>query len=68
MPMNEDQIEAGKCYSAGPEHYRVVSITRKIVTYQVWPKGGKFSPLRITCGLKAFAEAVRREIPCPDMS
>ena len=39
MPMNEDQIEAGKCYSAGPEHYRVVSITRKIVTYQVWPKG-----------------------------
>jgi hypothetical protein len=65
MPMNEEAIEAGKCYSSGHDHYRVVAITRKIVTFQTWPKGGKFGPLRINCGLKAFADAVRKEIPCP---
>jgi len=65
MPMNEDAIEAGKCYSAGHENYRVVSITRKIVTFQTWLKGGKLNLLRMNCGLKAFAEAVRKEIPCP---
>ena len=47
MPMNEDAIEAGKCYSAGHENYRVVSITRKIVTFQTWPKGGKLNLLRM---------------------
>ena len=66
MPMCEEAIEAGKCYAAGPEIYKVVSITRKIVTYQAWPKGVKFSPLRINCGLKAFAEAVKKEIACPE--
>ena len=50
MPMNEDQIEAGKCYSAGPEHYRVVSITRKIVTYQVWPKAANSVPCASRAG------------------
>jgi hypothetical protein len=68
MPMNEDAIEVGKCYSAGPEFYRVVSITRQIVTFQAGPKKGKLNPLRINCGLKAFAEAVRKEIPCPEES
>ncbi|HUO54659.1 MAG TPA: hypothetical protein VMU18_07955 [Rhodoblastus sp.] len=65
MPMSEEAIEAGKCYSAGAENYKVLSITRSIVTYQAWPKGGKLHPLRINCGLKAFAAAVRKEIPCP---
>ncbi|WP_374544639.1 hypothetical protein [Rhodoblastus sp.] len=65
MPMPEEAIEPGKCYSAGAENYRVVSITRSIVTYQAWPKGGKLHPLRINCGLKAFAAAVRKEIPGP---
>ena len=49
----------------GLENYRVVSITRRIVTFQTWPKGGKLHLLRMNCGLKAFAEAVRKEIPCP---
>jgi hypothetical protein len=65
MPMNEEDIQAGKCYSAGSDNYKVLTITRQIVTYQAWPKGGKFSPLRINCGLKAFAAAVRKEIICP---
>ncbi len=65
MPMSEEAIEPGKCYAAGAENYKVIAITRKIVTYQAWPKGGKFSPLRINCGLKAFAEAVKKEIACP---
>ncbi|MCI4678332.1 hypothetical protein K9U39_08095 [Rhodoblastus acidophilus] len=65
MPMNEEAIEAGKCYSAGAENYKVIAITRSIVTYQAWPKGGKLNPLRINCGLKAFAAAVRKEIACP---
>jgi hypothetical protein len=65
MPMSEELIEVGKCYSAGAEHYKVIAINRKIVTYQAAPKGGKLHPLRINCGLKAFAEAVRKEIACP---
>lgn len=65
MAMNEDAIEIGKCYSAGAENYKVIAITRKIVTYQAWPKGGKLNLLRINCGLKPFAQAVRKEIPCP---
>jgi hypothetical protein len=65
MPMKMEDIQAGKCYSAGYEFYKVIAITRQIVTYQAWPKGGKLNLLRINCGLKPFAEAVRKEIPCP---
>lgn len=65
MPMSEEAIAPGKCYAAGPEFYKVVSITRAIVTYQAGPKGGKLHPLRINCGLKAFAAAVKKEIACP---
>jgi hypothetical protein len=38
----------------------VIAITRGIVTYQTLT-----SPLRINTGIKAFADAVYKEIPCP---
>jgi hypothetical protein len=63
--MNIEDIAAGKCYSAGHERYKVLAITRNIVTYQAWVKGGKLNVLRINCGVKAFAEAVKKEIACP---
>ncbi len=66
MPMKMEEIEAGKCYSAGYEFYKVLSITRQIVTYQAWPKGGKLNPLRINVGVKAFAAAVKKIVPCPE--
>jgi hypothetical protein len=68
MPLEEEAIQEGKCYAAGAENYRVLAISRKIVTYQAWPKGGKLHPLRINVGLKAFAAAVKKEIVCPDFS
>ena len=66
MPMAETEIEAGKCYSAGVEKYKVLFINRGIVTYQSWKDGGKMSPLRMNVGLKAFAAAVKKAIPCPE--
>jgi hypothetical protein len=65
LPLQIEDIQAGKCYSAGFEFYKVIAITRQIVTYQAWPKGGKLSPLRINVGVKAFAAAVKKEIVCP---
>ena len=59
--MKEDAIQAGKCYKTkAAESYRVIAITRGIVTYQTLT-----SPLRINTGVKAFADAVYKEIPCP---
>lgn len=64
MPMPETAIEAGKCYSAGGINYKVLFINRGIVSFQSWSKGGKLSILRENCGIKAFAEAVKKEIAC----
>ena len=66
MPLNETEIEVGKCYSAGFENYKVIGMERNIVTYQAWPKGGKLNPLRINVGRKAFAAAVKKIIACPE--
>jgi hypothetical protein len=63
--MAETEIEAGKCYSAGPEKYRVLAINRGIVTYQSWTDAAKISPLRQSVGLKQFAAAVKKSIACP---
>lgn len=62
MPLKEEDIEVGKCYKTKiDENYRVLSITRGIVTYQTLT-----SPLRIQTGVKAFADAVYKVMPCPD--
>lgn len=61
MPLSEDAIQPGKCYrTRTKESYKVLSITRGIVTYQTLT-----SPLRINTGVKSFADAVYKEIPCP---
>ena len=61
MPLKEEDIQPGKCYKTrGPDSYRVLSITRGIVTYQTLT-----SPLRINVGVKQFADAVYKEIACP---
>ena len=67
MPMAEEDIVAGKCYSAGAkaEKYRVLFINRGIVTYQAWTKGAKLNPLRVNVGVKGFAAAVKKVIACP---
>lgn len=61
MPLKEEDIQPGKCYKTkGPDNYKVIAITRGIVTYQTWT-----SPLRINTGVKAFADAVYKIVPCP---
>ena len=61
MPLKEEAIQPGKCYKTkASESYKVLSITRGIVTYQTLT-----SPLRINTGIKSFADAVYKEIPCP---
>jgi hypothetical protein len=61
MPLTEDEIQPGKCYKTkGRDNYRVIAVTRGIVTYQTMT-----SPLRINVGIKQFADAVFREMPCP---
>jgi hypothetical protein len=61
MPLKEDVIQPGKCYKTkAAESYKVIAITRGVVTYQTLT-----SPLRINCGVKAFADAVYKEIRCP---
>jgi hypothetical protein len=67
MPVPEDAILPGKCFSSGgKENYKVLHINRGIVSYQIWTKGQKLQPLRINTGVKAFAAAVVREIACPE--
>ncbi|QGM96576.1 hypothetical protein [Methylocystis parvus] len=66
MPMPEESIQQGKCYATGgAENYKVVNITRGIVTYVVFTKGQKAQPLRINAGVKHFAAAVTKEVMCP---
>ena len=66
MPMPETEIEAGKCYAAGVEKYKVLFINRGIVTYQSWTTDPNRLSLRTNTGLKAFAEVLLKEIPCPN--
>ena len=62
MPLKVEKIQVGKCYKTrGAENYKVLSISRGIVTYQTWD-----SPLRINTGVEAFADAVYKEVPCPE--
>jgi hypothetical protein len=64
MPLKEEAIQVGKCYKTKvSESYKVIAITRGIVTYQTLT-----SPLRINTGIKAFADAVYKEIACPGQS
>jgi len=67
MPMAEEDIVAGKCYSAGAkaEKYRVLFINRGIVTFQSWFDPKSIGPLRQNVGIKQFAEAVKKIIDCP---
>jgi hypothetical protein len=61
MPLTEEAIVQGKCYKTKTkEQYRVLAVTRGIVTYQTLT-----SPPRINVGVKAFAESVWKEVPCP---
>jgi hypothetical protein len=62
MPLPEEAIQVGKCYKTKiKENYRVIAITRGIVTYQTFD-----SPLRIQTGISAFANGVYKEITCPE--
>jgi hypothetical protein len=66
MALDPNDIQPGKCYAtAGSERYKVLHINRGIVTYQSWVGSGRLDPLRTNAGVKAFAEAVTREIACP---
>lgn len=66
MALNATDIQPGKCYATGgKEKYKVLHINRGIVTYQSWTGDGKLNPLRTNAGVKAFAEAVTKEIACP---
>lgn len=66
MPLNAEAIQPGKCYAtAGKDRYKVLHINRGIVTFVIWTGAQKPSPLRNNAGVKAFAEAVTKEIACP---
>lgn len=65
MPMSVSDIAAGKCYATkGKEFYTVVSINGGVVTYQSWKNGDAKLSLRTNTAIKAFAQAVTKEIPC----
>jgi hypothetical protein len=71
MPMKEESVHPGKCYrtkggETNSEKYTVISITRGIVTYQSWTTDPNRMSLRTNAGLKAFAEVLFKEIPCPN--
>ena len=71
MPMKEESVLPGKCYrtkggETNSEKYTVISITRGIVTYQSWTSDPNRLSLRTKTGLKAFAEVLFKEIPCPN--
>lgn len=66
MAMNANDIAPGKCYATkGGEKYTVVAINRGIVTFQSWTTDASKLSLRTNAGVKAFADAVLKEIPCP---
>lgn len=65
MPMAATDIVSGKCYATkGKEFYTVLSINGGIVTYQSWKTGDTKLSLRTNAGVKAFADAVTKEVPC----
>jgi hypothetical protein len=71
MPIKEEDVQAGKCYrtkggETNSEKYTVLSITRGIVTYQSWTTDPNRLSLRTNTGLKALAEVIFKEIPCPN--
>lgn len=69
MPLLPSDIQPGKCYVANnKEKHSVIEITRGIVTYQSWTTDPKKLSLRINAGVKPFAEAMVKEIPCPSRS
>ncbi|HEY8063519.1 MAG TPA: hypothetical protein VIF40_02165 [Methylosinus sp.] len=71
MPMKEEDIKPGNCYRSkggeqNSEKYTIVSITRGIVTYQSWTTDPNRMSLRTNVGIKALAEVLFKEIPCPN--
>ncbi|MEF3365233.1 hypothetical protein V3H18_01660 [Methylocystis sp. 9N] len=71
MPIKEEDIQPGKCYRSkggekNSEKYTVISITRGIVTYQSWTTDPNRLSLRTNVGIKALAEVIFKEIPCPN--
>jgi len=70
MPIKEEAIQVGKCYRTrggekDSEKYTVLNITRGIVTYQSWTTDPNRLSLRTNTGIKALAEVIFKEIPCP---
>jgi hypothetical protein len=64
--MDVSAILAGQCYvDAAREKYSVIAINRGIVTYRSWTSDPKQLSLRTNAGVKAFANAVVRQIACP---
>ena len=73
MPMKEEDIQIRKCYRSkggepNSEKYTIINIVRGIVTYQSWTTDPYRLSLRTNTGLKALAEVIFKEIPCPDRS
>jgi len=73
MPIKEEDIQVGKCYRSrggelNSEKYTIVNIVRGIVTYQSWTTDPYRLSLRTNTGIKALAEVIFKEIPCPDRS
>ena len=63
MAINANDIAPGKCYATkGSEKYTVVAINRGIVTFQSWTTDANKLSLRTNAGVKAFADAVLKEI------
>jgi hypothetical protein len=66
MAMDVSAIAAGQCYvAANREKYTVIGIDRGIVTFKSWTTDPKKLSLRTNTGIKAFADAVVRQIACP---
>jgi hypothetical protein len=70
MPIKEEDIQVGKCYRTrggekDSEKYTVLNITRGTVTYQSWTTDPNRLSLRTNTGIKALAEVIFTEIPCP---
>ncbi|HTV33661.1 MAG TPA: hypothetical protein VME69_11260 [Methylocella sp.] len=71
MPIKEEDIQIGKCYRTRggekeSEKYTIINITRGIVTYQSWTTDPNRLSLRTNTGIKALAEVIFKEIPCPN--
>jgi hypothetical protein len=71
MSIKEDDIQPGRCYRSrggakDSEKYTIISVTRGIVTYQSWTTDSNRLSLRTNVGVKALAEVIFKEIPCPN--